>query len=441
MATVQKNVSKRTGEVLNWKWTALLGRENGKQIKITKRVQPLGMTPAAEKKQMQRDADEWEKQEREEYKKLKGRENEDIAKAKKEKDKITLVDFIDTRWIPKHVKNGANQHTPDTIAFYINMSNGIKEYFNRVSPGIKLAQVELEDVTDYLSYMRNEAKTKAGKPYGATTIQHRYSTLRNIFEFAVYMKYVKTNPCKEVRAIDRPKREEKDVDFLDTDEAIRFLRCLDSEEEKKFWNDTHRDPLMWKCLVNVLITTALRRGELVGLQWGDIDKENKLLLVQRNVSIDTSNKEESDPEKKVHVGQLKGRGKNEYRRVPISTYVINLLEEYKRNQEDKFGAAFLPHAYIFCRDNDPYLPLYPTEPTRMMAKYIKRHKLPNMSPHDLRHTAGFLAIEGGANVKQVQALLGHKDPAVTMKFYIGITEKAQHNTNDGIENVIRPKRA
>ena len=453
MATIQKNTSKKTGQVINWKWTALLGRdESGKQIRIAKRVEPLeGMTPAKERDKMQRLADEWEEQERAEYIKLKGRENDGKAQAKKEKDKITLADFIDKRWMPNHVKKGVKPHTPDTIAFYTNMSNDIKDYFK---PSLKLSHIDKEDVLAYLAYMRNDAKTKRGTPYGATTIQHHFSTLRNILNYAVYIEYIKENPCMKVRPDDRPQRDHKDIDFLDTEDSIKFLTCLESDQEKEYWIGNHRNPLMWQSMVNVLITTGLRRGELVGLQWGDIDRKNMMFNVQRNVTIDTTNKdkvvnrdeyesaEEYENAKhmmKIHIGELKGRGKDETRKVPVSKYVLGLLDLYKADQEQKYGAALLPHAYIFCRDNNPYLPMYPTEPTRMMSKYIKRHKLPNMSPHDLRHTAGYLAIESGSSVKEIQALLGHKDPALSLKFYVGITEKAQQKTVEGIENLLRPK--
>lgn len=437
MATIQKNVSKKTGEVINWKWTALLGRdENKKQVRITKRVEPLeGLTPAKERDKMQRLADEWEEQERAEYVKLRGRESSK-AQAMKERDKITLSDFIDKRWMPNHVKKGVKPHTPDTIAFYTSMSEDIKSYFKDT---LKLSQIGKADVLEYLAWMRNDAKTKRGNPYGATTIQHHFSTLRNILNYAVYIEYITENPCEKIRPDDRPRREHKDIDFLDIDESIKFITCLDDEKEIAYWKKNNRDPLLWKCLVNVLITTGLRRGELVGLQWGDIDRKNMIFNVQRNVTIDTTNKKDADPEKKIHIGQLKGRDKDESRKVPLSKYVLELLDSYKSSQEEKCGAALLPNAYIFCRDGNAYIPLYPTEPTRMMAKYIKRHKLPNMSPHDLRHTAGYLAIESGANVKQIQALLGHKDPALSLKFYVGITEKARQDTVEGIENLLRPK--
>lgn len=453
MATIQQNISKKTGKVINWKWTALLGREGGKQIRVTKRVPPYSeLTPAKERKQMQRDADDWEQAEREAYKKLKGETAEEKTKIRREKDRITLVDFIDNVWMEKRVKHGAKEHTPDTIAFYTNMGNDIKAYFNGHFPGLKLCEVDLTHVRDYLIWMQRDAKTRRGTPYGATTRQHHYSTLRNVFEFAVYMKYVKSNPCKEIMEDERPQRANKGIVFLDEDEAITFLDRLSSDAEAAYWKTRglpkkeieqgkinqfwYADYLYWKCVVNIFITTGLRRGELVGLQWGDIDRDNLLFKVQRNVTIDTSNKEDNDPHKKIHVGKLKCKDDEEFREVPFLWYIMPMLDELKAEQEKRYEAALMPSAYIFCRETDPYLPLYPTEPTRMMAKFIKRHDLPNVSPHDLRHTAGYLAKVGGADVKDIQAMYGHNDPKTSLKLYIGYSRKTQRRTADSIGKVL-----
>lgn len=435
MAYVQQCKSKRTGQVINYKWTALIGRdENYKQIRLTKRVEPFGLTPAREMKEQQARADEWEKIVKAEYEKEHGASAEEKLRARKERERITLESFIDEHWIKKHVQNGT--HTPDTVAFYNNMAKDIKAYFREYRPEIRLSQLDKEDVLDYLAYMRNDAKTQRGTPYGKTTIQHHFSTLRNILEYAVYMDYISEDPCKKLKPTDRPKREQKEVDFLAPDEAVRFMTALDSEEEREYWEQIHGSHLGWKCLINTLILTGLRRGELVGLQWGDLDTKKMLLHIRRNVTIDTTHKDEQDPAKKIHIGETKGK---EVRKVPISKYLCDLLTAFKTEQEKKYGALFMPNAYIFSRPDDVYLPIYPTEPTRLLRKYNKRHKLPDMSPHDLRHTAASLAIESGASVKEIQGLLGHKDPGVTLKFYAGLTEKAQQRTIMGIEDMLRPK--
>ena len=434
MANVRKNISKKTGEIINYKWTALLGRdEHGKQIRLYKRVEPYGLTPGKELKQMKDDANAWEREQRALYEQ--SRESmQERRRKEKDKETITLVSFIDDHWMKKHVNDG--KHTPDTISFYRHMSNDIKAYFEAKHPDIKLAFLSKEDVLDYLAYMRMEAKTKRGTAYSATTIQHHFSTLRNILEYAVYIEYLKEDPCIKIKPSDRPKREEREIDFLDEEQAVMFMTCLDSDKEKEYWLKNPGSHLFWKCLVNTLILTGLRRGELAGLQWGDLDVKDMLLHIRRNVTIDTTNKTEKDPEKKIHIGVTKGKT---VRTVPISQYLLDLLTAYKAEQESKYGGALLPNAYIFCRTENAYMPIYPTEPTRLMSKFIKRHKLKDVSPHDLRHTAATLAIESGANVKEIQALLGHKDAATTLKFYAGISERTRRGTVEGIENMLRPK--
>ena len=432
MATIDERKDK-DGKLVGYRIRVYLGRdEHKKQIRRTMTIdRPEGLTPKKEKKEVQRIADAWEREQREEFEKNKNKINERRFSVK---SKITLCDFIDNHWIKKHVKNG--KHTPDTVAFYQSMANDIKDYFQSEFPDIKLCSVDKENVLDYLAYLRTKARTKNGKPYGATTIQHHFSTLRNILGYAVYIEYIKEDPCRKIKQNDRPRREDREVDFLSGDEAVRFIQCLESEEEKKYWDRHKNSYLFWKCLVNALMLTGLRRGELVGLQWRDIDEKNAVLNIRRNVTIDTSNKEEKAPEKKIHVGETKGK---RIRRVPISGYLLELFKEYRVEQDEKFKKQLKPEDYIFCRSGKKDIPIYPTEPTRMLKKFIKRNGLSDVSPHDLRHTAASLAIESGANIKQVQKLLGHKDAATTLKFYTGITEKAQRKTVDGIESILRPK--
>ena len=429
MSRVQPNYSRKTGELLNFKWIALLGRdENKKQIQVTKRVPPTGKTPKAELKEQQRLADAWEIEERK--KNESSRDSlEERRRKEKERETITLESFIDTVWMPKHVKDGS--HTPDSVSFYHYMSEDIKAYFKEKHPGIKLREITVATVLDYISFLRNEARTKKGEPYRPTTIQHHFSTLRNILEVAVYREYIAEDPCKKIRPNDRPQRDETEIDFLSEDEATKFFAALDSQAEIDYWKQktVARTYLTWKTMVNLFILTGLRRGELVGLQWGDLDEKSKMFNVRRNVTMDSS------AENKIHIGETKGkRG----RKVAISKYVLDLLADLKAEQKKELGADVLPNAYIFQSLVNPYQPIFPTEPTRLMAKFVKRHNLRGISVHDLRHSAASIAIQSGANVKQIQALLGHKDPALSLKYYIGITESAQVEVAEGIESKVRP---
>lgn len=403
MATIIANKDK-DGNIKSYRLMACVGRDDVtyKQIWRTKTIsRPEGLTPVKERKEVERIADAWEIESKAEYAK---------TNSKIDKSKITYEAFVKEHWWKDHVMDG--KHTPQSISFFEYTVVSSLEYFGAKK---KLAQITVEDVKRYINYMRTEAKTKNGKPYRESSIMHHFSTMRNVLEYARRLHYITLNPCQDLSQRDKPRKEKQKVDFLTPEEAKSFMRSLESE------------PLYWRCLMNILITTGLRRGECVALQWGDIDSGKLRISVTRNITMDRY------AENKLHIGNTKT---GESRSVPISKRLNDMLLTLKAEQEEKYGTTLKPGAYIFCRSTDPYMPLNPTEPTRWQAKFTKKNGLHNVSPHDLRHTAATLALESGADLKQVQELLGHKDASTTLAFYTGITEEQQRKTVEGIESII-----
>lgn len=401
MATIIEKRNK-VGELTAYKLMCCVGRDDQyKQVWRTKTIRrPEGLTPAKERKQVEREADAWEQEQKAAYRQ--GHTNQD-------KDRVTFAVFVKQHWWPDHVMDGT--HTPSSVSFYGYMSDDILEYFGEKK---RLNQIDAETIKKYVKYLNTEARTKQGKPYSKTTVQHHFATLRNILEYARRFHYIDTDPCQDLSQKEKPHRERKQIDFLDSTQAREYLRCLDAE------------PLFWRCFENLLITSGLRRGEAVGLQWVDINADKLTLTISRNVTIDKT------AEDKIHIGQTKGK---ETRTVPISRRVYALLMERKEEQRQQYGLV-MPTAFIFNRDGNAYAPVFPTTPTRWQQRFVKRHGLEAVSPHDLRHTAATLALEGGADLKQVQELLGHKDAQTTMQFYAGVTEEQQHRTADCIESMI-----
>ena len=389
------------GKPISYKFTCCVGRDdNGKQVWRTKTVKSPHYSEAKEKKWINTELLNWEQQQKDDYKK-----SHNTA----DKDRITFAEFVREHWWTDHVMDGS--HTPSSISFYKHMSDNILAHFGNKK---KLSQMDVETVKRYIKYLRTDAVSKSGKPYSAATIQHHFSTLRNILEYARRIQYITVDPCQILLQKEKPQRDRKKVDFLSPQQARQFVECLQDE------------PLFWRCFMTVLLKTGLRRGECVALQWGDIDGNKLELSITRNVTIDRNSPD------KICVGKTKT---DEERTVPISQGLYALLMTHKHEQQKKYGVLF-PNAFIFCSALDPYKPIYPTEPTRWQSKFVKRNNLPKVSPHDLRHTAATLALESGADLKQVQELLGHKDPSTTMGFYTGVTEEAQRRTIEGIESLI-----
>ena len=404
MATIIEKKNK-AGTLISYKIMVCVGRdEQNKQVwRTTTLARPDGLTPAKERKEIERQADAWEQERKAEYER---------THSKEDKSKITFADFVHNRWWTDHVMDGT--HTPSSISFYKYMSEDLVAYFGKK----KLNSIDAEAVKRYIKYLNTEAVSKNGEPLAPTTIQHHFGTLRNIMQYARRFHYIQFDPCQDLSQKEKPHRGKKKVDFLDPAQAQRFIHCVSDES------------LYWQCLLNVLITTGLRRGECVGLQWGDLDGEKLTLSISRNVSVDRNAPE------KYHIGNTKT---GEDRVVPISHRLYGLLMSFKREQEAKLSGSLMPSAFMFCSETNAYAPLYPTTVTRHVSEFIKRHNLPNVSPHDLRHTAATLALESGADLKQVQELLGHKDASTTMQFYAGVTDDAKRRTVEGIESLIASK--
>lgn len=229
------------------------------------------------------------------------------------------------------------------------------------------------------------------------------------------MHYIDADPTEDLSQKEKPHRERKGIDFLEPAQAVQFMSCLEQE------------PLFWKCLVNILITCGLRRGEVAGLQWGDLDTKKLELHIERNVTHD------KEAETGLHVGKTKT---GEARIVPISDRLCRLLLAFKKEQESRYNAILYPATFIFCNDADLYKPIRPDSITQHIKRFVARNNLKDVSPHDLRHSAATLALEAGADLKDVQTLLGHKDPSTTLKFYTGVSEEKQRRTVEGIESII-----
>ena len=413
MATIQARKNK-AGEVISYRFRSCIARdEQFNQVWRTCTIpRPEGLTPAKERKEVERLADAWEQEQKDEYSR---------NHAKSDKTKITFKQFVSDHWMPDHV---IPDHTPSSIKFFEYTSDKALEYFGDRK---KLRDIDTESVKRYLNYLRT-AETDDGEKFSASSIKHFFGTLRNILRYAKRMRYIDSDPTEDLAPSEKPRREKKEISFLKPDEAARFLQCLEKE------------PLYWKCMLNVMLISGLRRGEACGLQWQDLDSKKLELSIVRNVTLDKNS------ENGLSIGKTKT---GESRIVPISSRLEKMLTNLKKEREEQLSEkdengniivqAVLPGtSFIFCGP-DPYRPVRPDSVTTKVKRFVTKNDLPDVSPHDLRHSAAALALEAGTDLKAIQELLGHADPETTMRYYAGVTEEAKRRSIEGTENLLFPK--
>lgn len=163
-------------------------------------------------------------------------------------------------------------------------------------------------------------------------------------------------------------------------------------------------------------TTGLRRGELLGLQWEDIDFDNKMVTVKRSLARITTD----DPTrtKKYELILQTPKTSKSIRTVPIMPFVLKELKKYQLLQKKHklaFEEYYTDMDLVFCQEDGS-----PFEPRAFLRQYHKaliNAELPIKRIHDLRHTYATLLLEAGENPRIVQELLGHEDVSTTLNIY------------------------
>ena len=382
MASIKEG--KRQGKAVAFYFTACLGRDaEGKQVrKYYSWTPPAGLTPAKARKAAVLEAERWEAQEKELFENgavLPPPPVPVVPKARAD----DFVSFINDVWMPLEVKGG--QRKPKTVAFYEAMLKILLPYFQ----GATLQSITPMDLQQYLAFLRKEYQGKNGVGLSAKTVHHHYNLLHLIFFYAERQEMIDRNPVNRVKA---PKKERKPVDAFTSEQAAAFLRLLD---------DCAAD---FRCMMLLLLTAGLRRGELCGLQWQDVDFDAGTLSIHRNVSY--------TPEAGIVIGTPKTA--NSLRTIPLMPSVLAALASL-RDSTAREGSA---EAFIFPSKDSQGVPRLPDSITRCLKRFMERNHLPDLSPHDLRHSCASLLMASGADVKSVQEILGHADASTTLNFYV-----------------------
>ena len=97
---------------------------------------------------------------------------------------------------------------------------------------------------------------------------------------------------------------------------------------------------------------------------------------------------------------------------------LKLLQQLKKQVKGQHPDTILKEAFIFPGESDLFTPRDPNAVTRRVKRFMKRNGLPDLSPHDLRHSCATLLLSQGADIKSVQEILGHADASTTLNFYV-----------------------
>ena len=175
-------------------------------------------------------------------------------------------------------------------------------------------------------------------------------------------------------------------------------------------------PIYYRTAIEVLLYTGMRRGELLGLEWNDIDFDTRTITIQRSIQY--------LPDMGVFEDETKNKSSNRVIQVPLDA--LDSLKKYQiwlRKELFAIGEPFNPSSRVFVSQN--LTPMHPDTLTSWFCGFIKTTDLPQIHIHSLRHTNATLQIANGVSVTTVAGNLGHSTSNTTTKVYAHTIQSAQ----------------
>lgn len=295
----------------------------------------------------------------------------------------------------------------------------LREAYN----GRAIAQESAERLSKALDIPVNQLFTcpQSTKALSPTTIRKYHSVISSILTKAVKWQVIVSNPAERAEL---PKPEPKEAVYLDEIQTAHLLQLMEQETE------VHR------VMVSLLIFTGMRRAELCGLEWSDIDFEHALIHIRRT----------SQYIPKQGIIEDLTKNTSSQRAVAVSASVLSTLRIYKAHQAEqrlKLGTAWNPawaeHPRLFTQADGS--PINPDSVTKWFHGFIARSDLPPIHIHSLRHTNATLQIAGGVPLTTVADRLGHATPATTTKVYSHAIQSANAAAADTLERMLHAKQA
>lgn len=257
---------------------------------------------------------------------------------------------------------------------------------------VQLSKLTLEQVQAL--YAR---KLKEG--FAPSTIHAFHDLIHRGLDQAVRWKLIGENVSENVSL---PRVRKQEIQTLTSKQARQLL-------------DTAKGHLL-ETLLAVALATGMRRGELLGLRWQDIDFDTMSLQVCRTVGFGKGRKYVVNEPKTAS-----GR-----RRIILPQFAVDALKQHRIQQLERrlqVGGAWVDCDLVFCDAVGDYFPLSSLE--HFFQVLLKQAGLPHMRFHDLRHSAATMLLTMGVHPKVVQELLGHSQISMTMDTYSHVLPSMQ----------------
>ena len=300
-------------------------------------------------------------------------------------------------WIDYWYENIIDRQIERTTAYGYN--NIIKNHLKPNLGAYKLQKLSPEHIQKYYSMLLTEKKLSSN-----TVIKH-HNLLTNILNAAIRYEYIVRNP---MQAVSPPKKKQQEAKFYTPEQLGQLLLLVQGTR--------------LELAVNLCAYLGLRRGELCGLCWDNVDFENHTISINHTRTAAGKTIIEKD---------TKTTSSNRVLFIP-ETLEYLLKEEYEHQKqcvESLFNAYDNNDFVVVMEDGKPYRPNYLSE---IFSKFLRDNDLPPIVLHELRHTFASLSNAAGIPSFNIGKALGHASPSITQKIYTHILDQTHSSAVQGV---------
>jgi integrase len=270
-----------------------------------------------------------------------------------------------------------------------------------------LPDLEKTPVTDInKAVVKKLLQKKLKEGYAASTATHIKNAISGVLELAVDDNKISSNPAQIIRKLIRSKVKKYHIDPLTREETKLLLEtCLTNYPK-------HYPMLLTLC------RTGMRLGEVIALQWGDIDFNNRFIIVRRSRS-------------KSHTSTPKN---DKYRNVDMSRQLTECLSKLKIKRKEEYLAKGegVPEWIFISEIGTPLIEGHWRE--RVFKKILEKAKLRQIRIHDIRHTYASQLIQDNRSLAYIKDQLGHHSIQVTVDIYGHLVPGANKEVVDSLDD-------
>ena len=315
--------------------------------------------------------------------------------------KLTVADYF-TQWL-NDIKTEVKSNT--YRSYYGNMTNHIIPYFKQNK--IQLQELTPFDLEEYYkSKLQTNSKIKSDEALSATTIKHHHQNISKALSDAVRKGLLMANPAASAKT---PKAEKFKGDFLNQKQVNELLLLFKGN--------------VIELPVFLCSFYGLRRSEVLGLKWHNVDFESKSITIVETLQQGTGGNYTDTP-----------KTESSNRTLPMTNEVYNALLATKRLQDERkqlMGNYYVQSDYVCTWQNGNVIS--PNYLTRTFKSIISKSNLPQIRLHDLRHSVASNLLNKGFSVVQVADWLGHSSSATTLNFYAHAEKRSKLEIANALE--------